>query len=650
MDRRNAGGGGPVGIMGSCCQCSAPTGEVPTPNSNSDFREWFVFGLLAAAAGLSMTATLAINLNPPGGLSRIVIHTLLASITLVFLLGSVGPLLRRLTLRRLNLELLFLVALTGTLAASIYSSLTGVGHVYYEVVLVLLAIYRFGRLMTRRQLATLGDLSTQIPGLSGVVRVVDGENTRMVNLDDVMAGDIVLVLPEEVIPVDGKIVDGKAYFEELPHTGEPFPVPKARGAQVLAGARVLDGRVFIENQRNGRQREIDRIEQSVRSASRTRSEKLAQRLLNWFVPLVFMVATGTFLVRGVLLQQWEQAIFDSLAVTIVACPCGLGIAIPLLVRRAHFELGLLGIRPNCDDFLERLSRVTAIGFDKTGTLSFPALRIGKLERLEGAPAQLESWLAAIQLRSTHPVARAFWQIAEPAPLESLQIEPIPACGVRATFKVNGESQVLQIGNHDLIAEEDPGSSRGSTKSIHILQNERPVARAHLVETPRRGTDATLEELRESGLSIEIITGDSQIPTHLRQGVDQAHTSMSSREKRDLITAGELQGTRYLYVGDGLNDGEAFLAAHVSLGLGSGGAFAARTASAELNSNHLNDIPRAIRLARQTRKRLERLMSFVTLYNLIGITIAAAGWLHPVPAALLMLLSSATVIGKSQLSS
>ncbi len=595
-----------------------------------------------------MTVTLAVNLTPPEGAVRHIIHGALAGLTGTILALSITPLMRRLRSRRITLELLFFIALTGTLGASIYSSVTGLGHIYYEVVIVLLAIYRFGQLVTGRQIDSLKDLSRHIPGLDATVRLKDGDGIRRVPIEEIAAGDTVVVAPGETVPVDGRIESGKAYFEEQPHTGEPLPVVRQPGDDVLAGSRLLDGEIELRSRTTGRSREIDRIQAAVSSGPLTRAEKLAQRVLDIFVPFVLAVSLLTLLIRGWWMGQWDLAIFHALAVTIVACPCGLGIAIPLAARRTLFELELLGIRPNTDDFIDRLSRVTHVAFDKTGTLSLSALTLERLERYPGSPPELESWIAAIQRRSTHPVARPFWEIGEPAALENLHIRPIPARGIEARFTADGIPQVLAIGNGDLL-EEPPEANSGADlgRRLYILHHGALVASARLTESPRAGIGQTMRELRDLGLGLEILTGDSRVPDEFRNRVDRVQTSLTSPDKRDHLNRRQAEGARYLYVGDGLNDGEAFQVAHASIGLATGGAFAPKAAHAELRTDRLTPLPSAISLARRTRRRMQRLLAMVLIYNGIGILIAAAGLLHPVAAALLMLLSSAPVIATAR---
>lgn len=594
-----------------------------------------------------MTLSLAINLDPPAQPVRAVTHFILAAVTFGFLLAFGWPVVRRALTRRITLELLFLIGIAGTFAGSLTSSLSGTGHIYYEVILVLLAIHRFGRLISERQTARISGLASQVPGLRDTARVQRSGGWTRIPPRDVRVGDRVRVEPEEAIPADGRIVAGQAFVEELAHTGEPFPVVRGPGAHVLAGTRVLDGTLEIQAAVAGDEREVDRLYSSLQSVPATRAESLAQRVLDCFVPAVVLVAIATFAFWWGMRGDLQEALFHALAVTIVACPCGLGLAIPIAARRGSFRLRLLGITPQSGDFLDRLSSVDTVAFDKTGTLSHPRLELTSLDKRANAPEELEAWLAAVQLRSIHPVARPFWSIAAPAELPDLTIESLPGRGISAHFSLADEPQVLTVGNETLRREwekdghpSDPFSAR---RTLTVFLNGIRVATAQLNEQPRESALETIEGLRAMGLRVELLTGDSALPADYRDRLDHARTSLTSQEKAKIIRARHQAGRRVLYVGDWLNDVDALRAAHASIGLQSGGPIAPAAAHATLDHDDLSVLPEVIRVARGLRRQLRRLFILVLSYNVIGIGMAALGYLHPVPAALLMLVSSVTVL-------
>lgn len=588
-----------------------------------------------------MTLSLSLNLDPPDEPARTILHALLASLTGIGLIVLGWPVLRSALVPRLGLEHLYLIGLTGAYAASLYSTFSGVGHIYYEVVLILLAIYHLGRFALQHHTGKAADLARHIPGMETPAQVITDDGIQTRPAADVMAGQRVRIAPDGWVPVDGNIVSGQAFIEELAHTGEPFPAARQTGDRVLAGSRVLDGTIDINATSSGSDRELDRLLAACRDTVPSPAENLAQRVLAGFVPAVIVVALGTAVFWSLFMHKPAAALFNALAVTIVACPCALGLAIPIAARKALMRLRLLGLVAQHPDLVERLAAIDAVAFDKTGTLSHPRLGLDALEVGADAPPELGGWLAAIQRRSTHPVARPFWNLSQPAELADLAIEALPARGIEARFTRNGTAHRLRIGNELLLDESTPPA--GSTaRCLYVLLDGKPVAVARLTESPRETALVTLDKLRDLGLRRMLLTGDTACPPVYREALE-IHTALTTADKAKLLATYRDEGLRVLFVGDGLNDTEGLLAAHLGIALRSGSGAAQATAHAMLSHDGLSVLPQAISIARATRRRLVRLLTFSLGYNAIGMTLAATGLLHPVAAALLMLASSATVL-------
>ncbi|MGJ8725480.1 MAG: heavy metal translocating P-type ATPase [Roseibacillus sp.] len=599
-------------------------------------------GLSILLAGLSMYLSLAINLDPPDEPARTILHTVLAAITGAGLLFLAWPILKNALVPRLTLEHLYLLGLAGAYAASLYSSFTGIGHIYYEVVLILLAIYHLGQLVLHNQTQKATDLAQHIPGLATTATLVEERGTRALPTSEIQPDQILRIAPGELIPADGIIASGSAFVEELAHTGEPFPAAKSPGDSLLAGSKVLDGTIDLTTTSSGKNRELDRLLAACENTPPTPAENLAQRILTYFVPTVIAITLLTAAVWTFLFHNPSQALFNALAVTIVACPCALGLAIPLAARKALLNFRLLGLIPHQPDLAERLATIDTVAFDKTGTLSHPRLTLDKLSLTAAAPAELTSWLAAIQRQSTHPVARPFWKLEEPAKFPDLKIHPLPARGIRATFTWKGKAHSLLLGNHQLLTETTGQATEDTTRTLHLILDGVPVATAYLSESPRDSSLQTLTDLANRNLRLQLLTGDTSCPESYRQLLD-ARTGLTTIQKADIIHSEQEKGHKTLYLGDGLNDTQALCTAHVGIALSSGSQAAASTAHATLSHDDLAILPVAIDLARSTRQRLTRLLAFSLGYNAIGITLASTGLLHPVAAALLMLASSMTVL-------
>jgi cation transport ATPase len=622
-----------------CCSCPEPASVKSTRPETTAWLRHFRLGLAILLAGLSMTLSLALNLDPPEAATRTLLHAILASLTAAALIALGLPILRNALVPRITLEHLYLIGLLGAFTASLYSSITGIGHIYYEVVIILLAIYHLGRFALRHQTQKASDLARHIPGLQATAQLMTHDGTEPIPAASVVPGQRLRVAPGETVPVDGLIAMGSAFVEELAHTGEPFPAARQPGDRLLAGSRVLDGTIEITATAPGSGRELDRVLAACRDAPPSPAENLARRILAFFVPTVIATACITAVVWAVVLKQPASALFNALAVTIVACPCALGLAIPIASRKSLVRLRLLGLQPQVADLVERLAAIKLVAFDKTGTLCHPRLGIERIETQSDAPAQLTAWLAAIQRHSTHPVARPFWSLGQPAILDDLQIQPLPGRGIEASFRAEGKLHQLVIGN-DLLVNEAVATT--GPRRLHVLLDGQRCATAWLTESPRESATASIAELRDLGLDLLILTGDSSTPADFHHLI-KVHTGLSTAEKTRIIRQRQQAGQPVLFLGDGFNDSEGLTTAHCGIALQAGSPAAAATAHAVLLHEDLTILAEAIRLASSTRLRLHRLLAFSLAYNACGILLAVTGLLHPVAAALLMLASSATVL-------
>lgn len=637
--------------MSSCCGCAHPT--TPEKSSVADPRAvlWLKLGVAILLSGLTMYLSLGANLGNPQGTARLVIHATLSAVCAGVMLGLGWPIFRSgwldLVSGRITLEHAFLIGILGSFGASVYSSVTGEGAIYYEVVVILTAIYLFGRNLTERQIRRQTDMAQAIPGLGKTATVANGETTTEVPIEQLVAGQLVVIREGGTIPVDGVIEDGRAYIERQAHTGETYPVPGEAGSQVMAGSVVLDGTITIKATTDGGNREIDRLLASLTAstASATKAETLAAKILRIFVPVVLATALLTGIIWS-LAGYPREGWLNALTVTVVACPCALGVAIPLAIRRGRMELGLLGIIPMQADFIDRLAEADMLAFDKTGTLSHPTLELGSLEIQPDAPPELLDQIIAIQKRSSHPVARPFWKLEgtrHASPVQGIHIQNLPGRGIDVSFTQREKSQTLRIGNRHLLDDLSiPNPDPSQERTLYVVAAHRIVAIARLEESARTTSVATLARLQADGYELAILTGDSTVPDDYRAGALQVMAGLSSADKAAWIR--DRNATRrILYIGDGLNDGEGFQHAHASIALASGNAAARTVAQALLLHDDLSVIPTALAQVRALRGRLNRILKFSFGFNTLGVGLAAAGFLHPVVAAVLMFASSMFVI-------
>ena len=640
--------------MSACCQS---TGCEETPDQATlkrEARTWLRLGMAGLLAAQAMIFSLAVNLSPVEGTARLVIHSALALSALgVFFLAG-WPILRAsweaARQRRIVFEQFFLAGILGAFAASGQSSLTGHGHVYYEVVAVLVAIYTFGDLLgLRRRDALRQSMKNLGAAFDTCVRLDPEGRTETVSVDLIVPDDEVLVGAGHGIPVDGTVAQGVALVSEAALTGEPYPVVKRPGQSVMAGSRVEDSTLRIKAESGGRSRRLDQLLQSIEEARQNpgRIQREADRLVAWFLPLVILVAVTTT-IGWTLSSGWVTGVFNGLAVLLVACPCAMGLATPVAIWAALAALAKRGLLARGGESIEALASIDTAVFDKTGTLSeSDALLVDFVCPAQIDRARLLREIAAVQAGSNHPIARAFRALPQgKIPLLAEQVRILPGAGLAGRLPDGTE---LQIGNDTILSETEEAAplrallASGVDQGHHIFirRGGQLCGLAILRESLRDSARTALDGMRRLGIRTIIMTGD-RAENAAPFGFDECLAGLSPADKLAEVEKLKAAGQKVLFIGDGTNDAPAMASAAISIAMGGGSELPRETASLELHGQNLQAIPESIGLCRATVRAIRRNIAFAACYNIVGISLAAAGILHPIAAALIMLVSSMTV--------
>ena len=632
-------------------------------------RGWLKIGAGLAVAAQAMVFSLAVNLSEvDNAWAYAVVHgiLILAAVASLFFLG--GDLVRSaweaLRARRISIDLLFLVTLAGALGGSLIGTFTKAGSVYYEVVAVLIVVHTAGKMLgARSRVAALRavDRTREKFDVCEIVQADGGVKTT--RAAEVVMGDRIRVAPGAAIAVDGEIVAGRGYVQETSMTGEWQPVSRGPGERVLAGTFSIDG--SFEIRADGGARKLDAILSAVEQArvAPSRLQAQADRLMAWFLPLVIAVSLATF-GWWWFHAPWERALFNAMAVLLVACPCAMGLATPVAVWGGLARLAKSGLVARTGDFLDGLARVDHVCLDKTGTLSVDTLTV-KTWRVEPAFAAEEAWLrasvAAIEEGLAHPVAAALRaechvlrDTFSGAPvMKNRRI--VSGLGVIAdVHDVAGRARKIAVGEPGLRGEWAAGAYKDVEK-CHVLRDtfsgkgvvvfvEGEVAvRVELAERWREGMGEAIGGLRALGVTAEVVSGDPEAERVLRGVAEVAvRGGMTPQEKQTHVEGLAKAGRCVAFFGDGVNDAAAMSAAQVSVAMRGGAELARASAMAVFAGDDWRFLPKAIRVARATRRGIRANLWFASIYNIAGMALAAGGMLHPVAAALLMVGSSVWV--------
>ena len=616
----------------------------------------FRIGLSLALAGQAMVFGLGYNnalaageAPAYGSLVYWLLHgaLIVSSVAVLALLG--GPLLKE-SLRaalepRLTVEALFVLSAAGALVGSLISTISGSGSVYYEVVSLVLCVYAIGKQVGAFQKGKLGAAVTSFRKAfdTATIETTDGHRERIpvTRLDP---SHTVLISPGDPIPIDAVIRTGSGYIRETPLTGEPAPVSKKAGDEVLAGTWSIDGNLELVP-KLGTPRTIDQILEILETApaAPARLQKTADRLMQVFVPVVCLTAIGTFAGWYFLSEQpWWDALFNAMAVLLVACPCALGLAMPAGIWAGLFYLSQRGVVGRHGYLLDTLAECKTIVFDKTGTLSRFELEADtrQLGHGEMQTARLLDEMASLGEASHHPVSQALARLS-PTRLPVNTVQIFPGAGIGGMV----EGSCLLIGELSLLKEKGiriPAElPKGSGKPVHVARQGLFVGTLFLNEVFRDEAEATLRALGEMGCDCRILSGDPG-SEHATIGGIPVEGGLSPEAKAERVLIAAESGGEVLFVGDGVNDVLAMQASHSALAIDLGAALATEYADGLLVDGRVSALPGAIRHARKLKTILQGNLIFALAYNLIGMGLAAGGVLHPVVAALLMVGSSILV--------
>jgi cation transport ATPase len=416
---------------------------------------------------------------------------------------------------------------------------------------------------------------------------------------------------------------------------------------VLAGTFSVDGSFALRPA--GGPRRLDAVLAAVAGARLAPSglQRQADRFVAWFLPVVAGVSLATF-AFWILRAPWDRALFNAMAVLLVACPCAAGLATPVAVWGGLARLASFGLVARTGDFLDALARCDFVCLDKTGTLSMETLAVRAWVTeppFRGREAWLKAAVAAVEEGLAHPIAAALQKECnvlryKPAVVTERRIAP--GQGVVALVADEADQQVeIRVGERELVGYRVPSVTPREAKEIYVSVGGQLAATIELAETWRAGLDEALRELQTLGVETEILTGDASTAAGrfagatLRAGLTPAD---KHERVRELVAAGRCVA----FVGDGVNDAAAMSAAQASIAMRAGAELARAAAMAVFAGDDLLFLPRAIRVARAARRSVATNLLFAAAYNTAGMALAAAGMLHPVVAALLMVGSSAFV--------
>ena len=527
----------------------------------------------------------------------------------------------------------------------------GTVNVYFEAAAVIVTLILIGRYLEARAKGRTSAAISRLVGLQAKsARVVRDGETVDVPLDDVLVGDIVQVRPGEKVPVDGEVIEGSSYVDESMITGEPVPVAKEEGAEVVGGTINKTGAFTFRATKVGRDMVISQI---VRMVEDAQADKLpiqakVDKVTGWFVPAVLAAAALTFVVWLVIggTGMMGFALVNAIAVVIIACPCAMGLATPTSIMVGTGRAAEFGVLFRRGDALQTLRDAWVIAVDKTGTLTQGKPALAHFAVVDGVNKdEALALVAAVEARSEHPIADAIVTAAKEKGLKLADVsafESVPGFGLKASVAghevaIGADRYMAKLG-FDVAVFADDASRLGDEGQtpLYAAIDGKLAAIITVADPMKETTPAAIAAMHEQGLKVAMITGDNRRTAQAiakRLGIDEVVAEVLPDGKVEALKRLSAGGKRIAFVGDGINDAPALAAADVGIAIGTGTDIAIESADVVLMSGDLRGVVNAIAISKATIRNISENLFWAFAYNVALIPVAA-GILYPFTGTLL----------------
>lgn len=562
-----------------------------------------------------------------------------------------------------NMDTLVALGTMITYLYSIYAMFTG-RPVFFETAAFVITFVLLGQVLEAKMRSNASSAISKLVNLGAKEALVKrGTEFVKVPISQVVKGDLIQVLPGQKVPVDGKIVSGTSNIDESMVTGESMPVAKKAGDQVIGSTINQNGSFVIEAEKVGNDTMLAQIIEIVKKAQNSHApiQKLTDKVANVFVPTVLIIAIITFLVWFVFLNKSvPTALNYAVSVMVIACPCALGLATPTALMVGTGLGAKKGILIKNGEILEAANNLTAIVFDKTGTITKGKPQVtdvigNKLVVLQVA--------ASLEKLSEHPLAPAILTAAQTENVEMKDVTDFKAIeghGIKGIIEGKtvfvGKPEIDQYTLETKMSDAITKLQKEAKTVVIVAIDDKVIGLIAIQDAPKETAAKAISDLKAEGLKTVMLTGDNkQVADSVAKqvGIDQVIAEVLPIDKADEIK--KLQHNyKVAFVGDGINDAPALTQADVGIAMGSGTDVAIDAGGIVLIKNDLEDVVRALKLSKKTFKRIKLNLFWAFIYNILGIPIATGLFagigftLSPEIAGLAMAFSSLSVVISSVL--
>lgn len=668
-------------LLQACQKAGYPatllTGAPPHTSRLTEALPWHV--IIAAALSLPLMAPML--LSPFGIEWMLSSYWQLALATPVqFILGArfYRAAYRAVLAGSGNMDLLVAIGTSSAYGLSLYLMFAhgqhheaGMQHLYFESSAVVITLVLLGKWLEARAKSQTVSALKALEALRPTSAIVKrGGLEQEVPLDELQTGDLIVLRPGARVAVDGEVIEGQSQVDESLLTGESLPLSKVPGDKVFAGAVNGEGMLLIKATELGARSMLSQIIKLVEDAQAVKApiQRLVDQISGIFVPVVLGISILTLLAWGLITGDWQSAILNAVAVQVIACPCALGLATPTAIMVGTGVAARFGILIKDAQALELAHRLNAVCFDKTGTLTEGKPTVSAIHlhtQWQGSEQQLLRCAAAVQQYSDHPLAKAVMQASAVQNLalpKATDAKAIAGLGVQAVVGDEliyfGNGQWMQNLGLDLNEMATvAGGEEGLGHTFSYLARQDQNGKTQLCGLIAFGDQIKAQaakavaQLKGIGVKVVLISGDNQGSAHAAAqyvGIEEVYAQVLPADKAAIVLRLKQAGACVAMVGDGINDAPALAAADVGIAMATGTDVAMHTAGITLMRGDPALVAEAIAISQQTYRKIRQNLGWAFLYNLIGIPLAAMGYLNPMIAGAAMALSSVSVISNALL--
>ena len=534
----------------------------------------------------------------------------------------------------------------------------GMAHVYFEAGVMVIGFVSLGKFLEHRtKKSSLNSLGLLLKLTPTQVNVQCEGEWKQLPIDQVQIGDLIRANHGERIAADGIIESGSGWADESHLTGESNPEEKKAGGKVLAGALMTEGSVVYRATQLGSQTLLGDMMNALSEAQGSKAPiaRVADKAAAVFVPAVVGIALLTFIATWLVKGDWTVALMHAVAVLVIACPCALGLATPAAIMVGMGKAVKHGIWFKDAAAMEEAAHVDAVVLDKTGTLTEGRPQVAAVYCVPDSGFDEDALYriaAAVEQNAAHPLARAIVSAAQARGLEipaAQNAQTVVGAGITAEVEGIGLVKAGKAEFAELTLPEFSDDVWSIASIVAVSANGKPIGAFALADALKADTAEAIGRLKKHGIDVYIMSGDNQGTVEYvakQLGIAHAFGNMSPRDKAAEVQKLKAAGKTVAMVGDGINDAPALAAANVSFAMKGGADVAEHTASATLMQHSVNQLADALLVSQATLKNIKQNLFFAFFYNILGIPLAALGFLNPVIAGAAMAASSVSVLSNA----